>query len=95
MINQVRLRNFRNAPRYKCGFQVPRNHQEALLIDEREGNSKRVDSEQLEIQQLHECDTFKNLGKGHPHRTSTRKFCVICDVKWDGRHKSRFAAGGH
>ena len=62
MINQVRLRNFRNAPRYKYGFQVPRNHQEALLIDEREGNSKWIDSERLEIQQLHEYDTFKNLG---------------------------------
>ena len=97
MINQVRLRNFRNAPRYKCGFQVPRKHQEDSLINEREGNSKWVDSERLEIQQLHECDTFKNLGKGGPTPDKHKKIpChVVCDVKWDGRHKSRFVVGGH
>ena len=91
------MRNFRNAPRYKCGFQVPRNHQEAPLIDEIEGNSKWIDSERLETQQLHEYETFKNLGKGAPIPDKYKKIpChMVYDVKWDGRHKSRFVAGGH
>ena len=38
MANQVRLRNYRNRPRYKYGFQVPRSHEEAVLIDEKNGN---------------------------------------------------------
>ena len=34
-INQVRLKSYRNRPKYKYGHQVPRDHNEALLIDEK------------------------------------------------------------
>ena len=97
MINQVRLKNFRNRPRYKYGFQVPRNHEEAVLIDEREGNTKWQDSEVLEIDQLLEYDTFESRGKGAPTPEGYKKIpChLIYDVKWDGRHKARLVAGGH
>ena len=97
MINQTRLKNFRNRPRYKCGFQVPRNHQEAVMIDEREGNRKWQDSEELEIGQLFEYDTFESLGLHAPTPEGHKKIpChIVYDVKWDGRHKSRFVAGGH
>ena len=97
MINQVRLRNFRNRPRYQYGFQVPRNHQEAVMIDEREGNRKWQDSEDLELKQLFEYETFKDLGKGIPTPDGYKQIpChMIYAVKWDGRHKSRFVAGGH
>ena len=97
MINQTRLKNFRNRPRYKCGFQVPRNHQEAVMIDEREGNRKWQDSEELELKQLFDYDTFKDLGKGIPTPDGYKQIpChMVYDVKWDGRHKSGFVAGGH
>ena len=97
MLNQTRLKNFRNRPRYKYGFQVPRNHEEAVLIDEREGNRKWQDSEELELKQLFEYDTFEDLGLGTPTPEGFKKIpChMVYDVKWDGRHKSRFVAGGH
>ena len=64
MANQVRLKNYRNRPRYKYG--VPRSHEEAVLIDEKNGDRKWQDSEDLELSQLWEYDTFESLGKGAP-----------------------------
>ena len=66
MINQVRLRNFRNPPVYKYGYQVARSHQKAILIDEQEGNHKWQDSKDLEISQLMDYTTFDVLGLGAP-----------------------------
>ena len=97
MVNQVRLKNFRMAPRYKYGHQVPRNHEEAVLIDEKNGNTKWQDSEKLEIQQLNDYSTFRSLGKGAPVPEGYTKIpChMIYDVKFDGRFKCRLVAGGH
>ena len=97
MINQARLKNFRNKPVYQCGYQVPRNHEEAAFIDERCGNTKWQDAEQLEIAQLFEYDTFKDLGKGTPVPEGYQKIpChMVYAVKHDGRHKARMVAGGH
>ena len=52
MINQVRLKNFRNRPRYKYGFQVPRDYKEALELDRRNKNSKWKDAIDLELGQI-------------------------------------------
>jgi hypothetical protein len=97
MINQTKLRNFRNKPVYMYGYQVPRNHDEAVFIDERNGNTKWQDAEQLEIAQLFEYDTFKDLGKGTPIPKGYQKIpChMVYAVKHDGRHKARMVAGGH
>ena len=94
MINQVRLKNYRNRPRYKYGFQVPRDHDEAVMIDEREGNTKWQDSEHLEVSQLYEYDTFQSLGIGAEIPEGYKKIpChIVYDVKHDGRHKSRMVA---
>ena len=97
MINQTRLKNYRRRPVYKYGYQVPRDHEEAVFIDEKNGNTKWQDSESLEKSQLHEYDTFKDLGKGAAVPEGYQKIpChMVYDVKHDGRHKSRFVAGGH
>ena len=97
MINQARLKNFRNKPVYKYGYQVPRSHEEAVFINEKNGNRKWQDSEDLEINQLFEYDTFESLGKGAPIPEGYKKIpChLVYDVKHDGRHKSRMVAGGH
>ena len=97
MIHQAKLKNLWNKPVYKFGYQVPRNHAEAVFIDEKNGNTKWQDAEKLEISQLREYDTFKDLGKGAPIPQGYQKIpChMIYDVKHDGRHKARFVAGGH
>ena len=96
-INQVRLKSYRNRPRYKYGHQVPRDHEEAMRIDEKNGNDKWKQSELLEKSQIIDYDTFKSLGIGAPVPDGYQKIpChMVYDVKHDGRYKSRFVAGGH
>ena len=97
MANQAKLKNFRLRPRFKYGYQVPRNHTEAMWIDEKEGNAKWRDSEELEIGQLKEYESFKSLGKGAilPDGYTIIPCHFVYDIKHDGRHKARFVAGGH
>jgi hypothetical protein len=38
MANQAKLRSFRTAPKHKYGFEVPRNYNHAIQLDERNGN---------------------------------------------------------
>ena len=52
MLNQAKLRSFRTSPWYKYGFQVPKNHNEAMALDEKNGNTKWEDLEQLELSVL-------------------------------------------
>ena len=96
-INQVRLKSYRNRPVYKYGFQVPRDHREAMLIDERDGNDKWAKSEELERSQLFDYETFTDKGLGAPIPEGYKKIpChFVYDVKHDGRYKSRLVAGGH
>ena len=90
MVNQAKLRNYRRRLVYKYGYQVPRDHDEALFIDEKNGNTKWQDSERLEISQLLDYDAFMSLGykalvpEGHQKIPCH----MVYDVKHDGRHKS-------
>ena len=97
MVNQAKLRSNRTRPVYKYGFQVPRNHAEALKIDEKHGDTKWIDAEQLEIKQLMEYESFKDLGKGAslPEGYTKIPCHFVYDVKHDGQHKARLVAGGH
>ena len=49
------------------------------------------------LKQLFEYDTFDDLGLGVAVPEGYKKIpChMVYDVKWDGRHKARFVAGGH
>ena len=40
MVKQAKLRSFNTAPRYKYGFEVPRDYAHAMRLDERNKNSK-------------------------------------------------------
>ena len=39
MVNQAKLKSFRHSPMYKFGVQVPRNHEEAMELDRRDGGN--------------------------------------------------------
>ena len=97
MINQARLKVNRTKPVYKYGYQIPRNHNEAVKIDKKYGNTKWQDAEKLEIKQLFEYEAFEDLGKDAPvPKGYTQIPChFVYDVKHDGRHKARMVAGGH
>ena len=97
MLNQAKLKSFRTSPRYKYGFQVPKDHEEAMMLDQRNGNTKWEDAEQLELSVLDEHNTFTDLGRGRSPPTGYKciKVWMIYDIKHDGRHKARLVAGGH
>ena len=99
LINQVKLRSFRTAPRYKYGFRVPRDWKEAMALDKENGSNKWKIARDTEMNQLDEYDTFidkgnfdkRNIPPGHKKITAH----LVFDVKHDGRHKARMVAGGH
>ena len=95
--NQAKLHSFRTKPIYMYGFQVPRNHEQAMELDARNGNTKWRDSEILELSQIDDYDTFLNKGRGYIPGPDYKKIRVhiVYAVKHDGRHKSRLVAGGH
>jgi len=85
------------APWYKYGYEVPRDYHHAIELDNQNDNTKWQDSTALEMIQLDEYNTFKNLGKGAKPPDGYKKIRVhlVFDIKHDGRHKSRLVADGH
>ena len=97
LANQAKLQSFWTKPIYMFGYLVPRNHDQAMVIDTKNGNTKWQDAEKLELKQLQEYDTFKDLGKSSPAPAGYKKIRVhfVYAVKHDGRHKARLVADGH
>ena len=97
MVKQAKLRSFRHSPKFKYGFEVPRNYEHALELDKAAGNTKWQDAVALEMAQLDEYNTFKDVGYGDRKPPGYKKIRVhlVFDVKHDGRHKARCVAGGH
>ena len=60
MLNQAKRESYKNTPVYMFGFQVPRNHAQAMAIDKENGNTKWADSEKAEKDQLVDYETFSN-----------------------------------
>mgnify|MGYP003445654997 CR=1 FL=1 len=99
MVNQSRIKATRNAPRYKFGYRIPRNYSEAMQFDLKNGNTLWREATDLEMSQLAEYDTFRDLGHKDtaPPPTGYKKICthLVYDCKHDGRHKARMVADGH
>jgi transposase InsO family protein len=99
MANQSKLRSYRTAPRFKYGFEIPRDFDHALILDRRNGNSKWRDANSLEFGQLDDYQTFQDIGHSStvtpPTGYKKIRVHLVFDVKHDGRHKVRCVADGH
>ena len=98
LANQAKLHSFRTKPIYMYGFQVPRNHDQAMELDRKNGNTKWRDAEIKEVGCIDEYDVFLDKGKGYrPPEPEYKKIRVhmVYAVKHDGRHRARLVAGGH
>ena len=95
LLNQSK--KFQTGPKYKFGFRVPRTPDEAIKLDNENGNTLWQDAITLETTQLADYATFEDLGKNVPGPSGYKKIRVhfVFDVKHDGRHKARLVAGGH
>ena len=97
LANQLKLRAYRTATKYKYGYEVPRNHADAMRLDKKFGTTKWRDAEKLELSQLDEYDTFTDQGKDGIRPPGYNRITghFVYDMKHDGRHKARYVAGGH
>ena len=97
LVQQAAWKSERRAPIYMFGVQVPRNHNEAMQLDEKNGNTKWADAEKKELDQLFEYKTFIDKGVNYkPGMEYTRiRVHFLYAVKHDLRHKARMVAGGH
>ena len=83
-----------NQVKYKFGIRIPRNHSEALLLDNTSGNTFWEDSIYCELDQLYSYHTFHDLGIGGAPGAGYKKIKVrfVFDAKADGRRKGRLVA---
>ena len=99
MINQAKLRSFNNAPRFKYGFEVPRDYRHAMRLDEANGNDRWAKAVDLEFSQVDEYETFEDRGHKDivkaPDGYRKIRVHLVFDVKHDGRFKARLVADGH
>ena len=97
MVKAAKSQAKKNAPMFKFGVQIPKNHKQAMELDAKNGNTKWADAEQKEKDQLFEYGTFRSLGKGarKPYDHKQIVLLWVYDVKHDLRHKARCVAGGH
>ena len=99
MINQAKLKSYRETPVYMYGVKVPRNHEQAMQFDLENGNTLWQEAEKTEIDQLFEYECFDDKG----HKSTARipsdykkiRLHLVYAVKHDGRRKARCVAGGH
>ena len=86
-----------NVPKFKFGLQVPRTAKEAYEIDAKLGQTKWANAIHTELEQIHNYETFENLGKDAKPPEGYKKITVrfVFDIKHDGWHKARLVAGGH
>ena len=105
IINQIKTKNRTNKhyksskrpTKYKYGFKIPTNHNEAVQFDKENNNTCWQDAEALEIKLLHQYCTFEDLGiiSDTPENYKRIRCLWVYDVKHDGRHRARLVAGGH
>jgi hypothetical protein len=51
LVKQAKLHSYRSAPKYKFGFQIPRDYEEAMKLDELNCNDKWDQSVKAEMKQ--------------------------------------------
>jgi Reverse transcriptase (RNA-dependent DNA polymerase) len=95
--NQAKLHSFRTKPVYQYGYLVPHNHEQAMEIDRKNGNTKWRDAELYEIGCVDEYNVFDDKGKGYNPGPDYKKIRVhmVYAVKHNGKHRARLVAGGH
>jgi len=95
--NKAKLHSFLSKPMHMHGFQVRRNHTEALELDRVNGNTMWTDAETTELNQIDEHKSFVDKGVGFNPGSDCKRIRVHMAhaVKHDGRHKAQLVAGGH
>jgi hypothetical protein len=79
------------------GFEIPMNYEDATRLNKLHGNDKWKTATKLEMDQLHDYDTFHDKGVGTTPGEEFKKIRVhlVFTVKHNDRHKLRLCANGN
>ena len=92
LVKHAKLHSLKYSPRYKYGFEIPKNYKDAERLGIKNGNHDWMNTNKLEHKQLAEYNVFKNRGPfaGYmiPRGYQLIRVHTIFDVKVDGQHKA-------
>jgi len=97
MVNQVKLWFYHTASCFKYGYGIPWDYNHAVELDKHNHNTKWQDSTALEITQLCEYKTFRDLGKRAkpPEGYQMIRVHLVFDVKHNECHRCQLVANGY
>ena len=92
LVKQAKLHSLKYSPRYKYGFEIPKDYEDAEQLDRKNVNEDWKGANKLEHKELREYDVFTDKGRFAgckiPHGYQLILVDTIFDVKVDGRHKA-------
>ncbi|KAL7570791.1 hypothetical protein ACA910_014420 [Epithemia clementina (nom. ined.)] len=104
-VKRNKIKHSRHNIKYMFGYQIPRDYEEAMELDRKNGNTKWKEAIDLELKQIDDYQTFKDIGraeldqkgqvKNAPAGYKKIRVHLVFAVKHDGRHKARLVADGH
>ena len=79
------------------GFEIPKNYAHSMELYKRNYNTRWKDFTQLELDQLYNYSTFKDMSKFSKTLYGHKKIRthLVYAVKHDGRQKARMVVNGH
>jgi ADP-heptose:LPS heptosyltransferase len=99
LVKQTMMKSYCQSLKYKFGYRIPKDYEEALKLDELNQNTKWEDATVTEMSQLKEYECFIDAGiygQGKPPDGHKKiRAHLVFDVKHDGHHKLHYVAGGH
>jgi hypothetical protein len=97
MVNQSKLRSHKTSKKHMCGIEISCSYDDGVRLDKLHGNGKWRTATKLEMNQLHEHDTFHDKGIGTTPGEDCKKVRIhlVRAVKHDGRHEARLCANGN
>jgi hypothetical protein len=77
MVNQSKLQPYKTRKKYMYGFEISLlGYEDAISLDKLHANDKRQNATKLEMDQLHEYNTFHGKGIGTTHGEEFKKIGV-------------------
>ena len=62
-LNKAKVRQVRRSPKFKFGYEIPRDYADAVRLDTQNGNTKFQDAIGVELSQIDDYNTFEDKGK--------------------------------
>jgi hypothetical protein len=99
LVKQAKMKSYRQSPKYKFRYRIPKDYEEALKLIELNQNTKWEDATITEMSQLKEYECFIDAGiygqDKPPDGHKKIRAHLVFGVKHGGCHKALYVAGAH